>query len=48
LLDKNIKGASPLQKIEVMRSINSLVDKIRNVEKQRDPFRKRADLVTEG
>jgi len=35
LLDKNIKGSSPMQKIEVMKSINALVDKIRAVELQR-------------
>ena len=48
LLDKNTKGSSPMQKIQAMREINSLVDKIRAVELQEDPFRKRGDLVVQG
>lgn len=48
LLDKNTKGSSPMQKIQAMREINSLVDKIRAVELQGDPFRKRGDLVVQG
>ena len=48
LLDKNIKNASPMQKIEVMKEINSLIDSIRSVEKQREPFRNRNSPFTEG
>jgi hypothetical protein len=48
LLDKNIKGVSAMQKISVIREINSLVDKIRAVEQQRTPFRSRDVSVTEG
>jgi len=48
LLDKNIKSSSPLQKIKVIKEINTLVDRIREVEKQREPFRIRKKSMTQG
>lgn len=41
LLDRTFKNTSVLQKIKMMQDINKLVDKIREVEKERQPFRKR-------
>lgn len=41
LLDRTFKNISVLQKIKMMQDINKLVDKIREVEKERQPFKKR-------
>jgi hypothetical protein len=47
LLDKNTKNFSPVQKTKIIREINSLVDKIREAEKQRYPFRLRTSANTQ-
>ena len=39
LLEKNLQNTSPMQRIKIMRDINKLVDKVREAEMQRDPFR---------
>lgn len=41
LLDKNLHNTSPMQRIKIMRDINKLVDRVREAEAQRDPFRSR-------
>jgi hypothetical protein len=45
LLNKNFKNNSLLHKIKAMQDINKLVDKIRDVEKKREPFRKRTSAA---
>lgn len=41
LLDQNLKGVSNMQRIGAIKEINGLVDRIREVEKRREPFRHR-------
>jgi small subunit ribosomal protein S16 len=41
LLDRTFKDTTVLHKIKAMQEINKLVDKIREVERERQPFRKR-------
>jgi hypothetical protein len=45
LLDRTIKNTTVLHKIKAMQEINKLVDKIREVERERMPFRKRNSEV---
>lgn len=45
LLNKNFKDNTLLHKIKAMQDINKLVDRIRDVEKKRDPFRKRTSAA---
>jgi hypothetical protein len=48
LLDKSTKNFSPLQKTKIIKEINTLVDKIREAELQRLPFRQRNTTATTG
>lgn len=41
LLDRTFKDTTVLHKIKAIQDINRLVDKIRSVERERHPFRKR-------
>jgi hypothetical protein len=45
LVEKTHRNSSPVQKIRAMKHINELVDKIRAVEAERQPFRNRNNTI---